>query len=89
VKQAFQIELMASRFRFAIGPRYIAIPGIAVTFIVPTWPGLSVQQAVGSQRKKFEWSSFMLATSKKRGRPGVSEHFEQRASSVSAVTNHS
>jgi hypothetical protein len=42
------------------------IPGIAVTFIVPTWPGLSVQQAVGSQRKKFEWRSFMLATSKKR-----------------------
>jgi hypothetical protein len=78
------------RFR-SIRPiaEFNGIPGIAVTFIVPTWPGLSVQQAVGSQRKKFEWSSFMLATSKKRVGTGVSEHFERRASCVSAVTNHS
>jgi hypothetical protein len=58
------------------------IPGIAVTFIVPTWPGLSVQQAVGSQRKKFEWSSFILATSKKRVGLVSLNTSEQRASSV-------
>jgi hypothetical protein len=43
------------RFR-SIRPiaEFNGIPGIAVTFIVPIWPRLSVQQAVGSQRKKFE-----------------------------------
>jgi len=39
---------------------------MAVTFIVRTWPGLSMQQAVGCHRNKFERRSFMLATSQKK-----------------------
>ena len=50
----------------------ITIPALAVTCIVQTWPGLFMQQAVDSHRKKFERRSFMLATSQKRAGPDAS-----------------